>query len=253
MLQTRRKGSVLYLTLDRPEVRNAFNDELIAAIHSAFDTLDPEVRAVVIRGNGKAFCAGGDLEWMKKASGYDVEQNYSDALKLARMLQAIHTCPAVTIVLAHGAAFGGGCGLVSAADYSIAQKDTKFCFSEVRLGLIPATISPFVIDRIGKGTAKALFTTAEVFDGNSALRIGLVNKVVEFDSELEVAAEKLVDSVLQNGPQAVAACKSLIREFPISLEECARLLASARSSVEGKEGVAAFLEKRKASFAEERR
>ena len=147
-------GPVLRVTLNRPEVRNAFNDELIARLADTFAGITKETRAVVIAGEGEAFCAGGDLEWMKKASGYTHEENQRDATRLARLFRAIAECPAVVIARVSGPAFGGGCGLVAASDIAIASDDSKFAFSEVRLGLIPATISPFVIPKIGAGHAR---------------------------------------------------------------------------------------------------
>lgn len=249
MLRVETQGPVLFVTLDRPEVRNALNDELIAKIGRVFAELPEGTRAVVIKGEGKSFCAGGDLEWMKKAAGYTDDENVRDAMKIARMFRAIAECPAVTIAAVHGAAFGGGAGLTAAADVAIATPDTKFSFSEVRLGLIPATISPFVIEKIGKGHTRALFTTAEAFDAEYALRIGLIHEVTE---NLDEAIERKLKAVLANGPQAVEKAKKLISDKDLTLDECAKRLAQARASREGREGVAAFLEKRKASFVVER-
>ena len=147
MLRTERTGSVLRLTLDRPEVRNAFNDELITRLSDIFSSLDVGVRAVVLSGEGKAFCAGGDLEWMRRAASYTEEQNFEDAMRLAKLFQGVVSSHAVVIARVHGAAFGGGCGLVACADVAICEPDAKFAFSEVRLGLLPATISPFAISR----------------------------------------------------------------------------------------------------------
>jgi enoyl-CoA hydratase/carnithine racemase len=250
MLKTNKVGPVLRLTLDRPEVRNAFNDELIAALHDQFEKLPDDVRVVVISGLGPAFCAGGDLEWMRRASHYTEEQNYEDALKLARMLESVHGCAAVTIAKVHGAAFGGGCGLVCAVDYAVVAESTKFCFSEVKLGLVPATISPFVLNKVTKGVANALFVSADVFDGPTALRIGLANRCVP-DGDLEAETEKLVAQILRNGPQAIAATKRLLSLPSPSLEDCASALARARAGDEGRHGVASFLDKRTADFVVE--
>lgn len=186
---------------------------------------------------------------MREAAAYTEEQNYEDALKLARLFQAMVDCPALIVTRVHGAAFGGGCGLVAAADVAVASTEAKFAFSEVKLGLIPATISPFVVDKIGRGNARALFTTGEAFDAERALRIGLVHEVVA-PSELDSAISAKLKAVLAAGPGAVAASKRLASESPVQLEESARRLARARVGDEGKEGVAAFLEKRKASFVE---
>ena len=245
MLRVESQGPVLNITLDRPEVRNAINDELIAALTSAFAHISTEVRAVVIRGEGAGFCAGGDLEWMRKAAGYTEEQNYQDARKVAGLFRSIVECPAVVVAAVHGAAFGGGSGLVAAADVAVATPDAKFSFSEVKLGLIPATISPFVISKIGAGHARALFSTGEPFDAERALRIGLIHEVSE---DLEAAVARKLKQVLMSGPKAVAASKRLTIEGDLSDEETARRLAKARAGEEGKEGVAAFLEKRAAQW-----
>lgn len=248
MLRVESVGPVVRLTLNRPEVRNAFNDELIAALDEAFSTLAPETRAVVLSGEGKAFCAGGDLNWMRRAAAYTEEQNYEDALRLATLFDKIANCRAVTIVKAHGAAFGGGCGLVAAADIAVAAEGTRFSFSEVRLGLIPATISAFVVPKIGAGHARALFATGETFDAHHAVQIGLVHLVAPRE-HLDGILDSKIDHVLNAGPEAIFHAKRLALEAPLSLEECARRLAQARAGKEGTEGVAAFLEKRKASFA----
>ncbi len=251
MLNVEKDGSVLHVTLNRPEVRNAFNDELIAELSTTFSSLDPSVRVVVVSGEGKVFSAGGDLNWMRKAADYTEDQNYEDALKLFKLFESMTTCSAVVVSKIHGAAFGGGCGLVSTSDVAIAQTGTKFSFSEVRLGLIPATISTFVIPKIGHGHARHLFTTGEVFETEHAQRIGLVHKVADEETINSVVDGVLAD-VLRNGPQAVAESKRTAVEGPFSGEVASRLLAKARSGEEGKEGVAAFLDKRKASFVEER-
>lgn len=241
---------MLRLSLDRPEVRNAFNDELIRALTDAITEIEPSVRAVVLSGNGPSFCSGGDLDWMRKAAGYDEDENVRDTTKLARLFRAIHDCRAVVIARVHGACFGGGCGLVAAADVAIAEESAKFAFSEVRLGLIPATISPFVIEKIGRGAARALFVTGETFEAPHALRIGLVHDCVSA-SELDAAVDRRLKAVLAAGPEAIRSAKKLIYDGDLTLDECAKRLARARISREGKEGIAAFLEKRKPSFAVE--
>lgn len=250
MLQIEADGPVLRVTLDRPDVRNAFNDELIAALSNVFETLAPAVRAVVLAGNGPGFCAGGDLEWMRKAAAYTEEENKRDAMRLARLFKNVAECPAVVIAKVHGAAFGGGCGLVAAADVAVAAQDAKFAFSEVKLGLIPATISAFVIPKIGRGHARALFATGEPFDASYAQRIGLVHEVAPLE-DLDAVVGRKLKHVLAAGPEAVRASKKLVLDGELSLDECATRLARARASREGKEGVAAFLEKRKASFVAE--
>ena len=248
VLNVERKGPILNLTLNRPEVRNAINDELIAALTESIRGVQSDVRAVVIRGAGPGFCAGGDLEWMRKAASYTEEQNYEDALRVADLFRSVTECHAVVVSLVHGAAFGGGSGLVAASDIAIAHPESKFSFSEVKLGLIPATISPFVIDKIGRGNARALFVTGEPFGAEHALRIGLVHEVAE---DLEEAVAIKLKHILMSGPKAVSASKQLTVDDDLSTETTARRLARARAGDEGKEGVAAFLEKRKASFVEE--
>jgi len=246
MLRAEPDGPLLRVTLDRPEVKNAFNDELIAALHKTFTAVKlGETRAIILAGEGDAFCAGGDLQWMKKAATYTEEQNYEDALKLARLFQSMVDCPAVIIAKVQGAAFGGGCGLVSASDVAVAGPKALFAFSEVKLGLVPATISPFVIPKIGKGNARHLFSTGEAFGADHALRIGLVHEVAE---DLDAAIEKKLKAILSAGPHACAAAKKLGNEAPLPLEDAARLLAKTRAGEEAKEGIGAFLEKRKANF-----
>ncbi|MBS1721882.1 MAG: enoyl-CoA hydratase/isomerase family protein [Armatimonadetes bacterium] len=250
MLKTSQDGPVLHVTLDRPEVRNALNDELIAALTDAIVGMPAATRVVVLGGEGKAYCAGGDLEWMRRAANYTEEQNYEDAMKLGRLFEAIATCRAVVVSRVQGAAFGGGSGLVAASDVAIAEENTLFAFSEAKLGLIPATISSFVLNKIGSGNARWLFTTAEAFDAATALRVGLVHEVTNI-VDLDAAVERKVKAVLKCGPEAVAASKRLCMEGPLPMDRCARMLATARSGQEGREGVAAFLEKRPASFVAE--
>lgn len=247
MLTVEALGPVQYVRLNRPEVRNAFNDELIAALTDVFERVDGGIRAVVISGEGKSFCAGGDLQWMRKAAAYTEEENIRDAVKLARLFEAIAGCPALTIAKVHGAAFGGGCGLVSCVDVAIAEPSALFAFSEVRLGLIPATISRFVIPKIGPGNARWLFATGEAFAAPVAQRIGLVHEVVEADRLDEAVTAKL-EAVLKCGPRAVEQAKRLVLDGALSIEDSARRLAAARASEEGQEGVAAFLDKRPAAF-----
>jgi len=249
MLQIEETGSVLRVRLDRPEVRNALNDALIAELTSVFASMLSTTRVVVLSGEGKSFCAGGDLEWMRKAASYTEEENYQDAMRLGGLFESIANCPAVVIARIHGAAFGGGSGLAACCDVAIAEENTLFAFSEVKLGLVPATISVFVIPKIGAGNARWLFSTGEAFDAQTALRIGLVHEVTNI-VDLDAAVERKVAAVLKAGFRAVAASKKLCLEGPYEMEVAARLLAKARASEEGKEGVAAFLEKRVANFVE---
>ncbi|MBS1716439.1 MAG: enoyl-CoA hydratase/isomerase family protein [Armatimonadetes bacterium] len=247
MLQVQQDGFRLNVTLDRPEVRNAFNDELIGELTRVFRGIPEGVRAVVLRGNGPTFCAGGDLEWMRRASSYTKEENVADALKLAHLFQSIAEAPTAVIAMVQGAAFGGGCGVVAASDVAIAIEGTKFSFSEVKLGLIPGTISPFVMDKIGRGHSRSLFATGEVFLTDKALRIGLVHDVGSAEEVEEILANKLA-ALKMAGPRAIGQAKRLTLDKNLTLEDCAQRLAEARASEEGKEGVAAFLEKRKATF-----
>lgn len=251
MLKVESDGPIQRVTLNRPEVRNAFDDEVIAALTEAFAGLPPGTRAVVLAAEGDAFCAGGDLQWMRKAAGYSEAENVADALRLAGLFQAIVESPALVIARVNGAAFGGGCGLVAAADVAVAAENAKFAFSEVKLGLVPATISPFVLPKIGASHARALFATGEVFGAEHALRIGLVHEVAPLES-LDAGVERKLKAVLAAGPAAVAAAKRLAREPAKGLEEAARLLASVRAGDEAREGIDAFLNKRKASYVVER-
>ncbi|HAY13714.1 MAG TPA: enoyl-CoA hydratase-related protein [Fimbriimonadaceae bacterium] len=250
MLLTERNGARYAVTLNRPDVRNAFNEDLIARLTEVFQQLPEGVRLVVLRGNGKTFSAGGDLDWMRRASEVSEEENYQDCLRLAELFRAMATCKAVVVSLVHGAAFGGGAGLVAASDVAIAEVDTKFSFSEARLGLVPATIGAYVLPKIGAGHARALFCTAEVFDAREAHRIGLVHKLAE-SGELDFVAEGVIQNILKNGPEAVHACKMMVTDGPLTAEAAARLLAQRRVSDEGREGISAFLNKRSASFVEE--
>ncbi len=247
LLKVDRSGPVVTLTLNRPEVRNAFNEALITSLHQAFTQIEPSVRVVILTGAGVAFCGGGDLEWMRKASGLTVQENQSDALRLARLFQRLVDCHAPVIVRVNGSCFGGGCGLVAAADVAIASQTAKFAFSEVRLGLIPATISSFVINKIGPSHARHLFCTGEVFSAEHAARIGLVHDVVAPD-QLDEAVDQRVKAILSAGPKAVSAAKRLGAAPILSLESSAEVLALVRASEEAKEGINAFLEKRTAEF-----
>jgi len=247
MLEVTASGPLLNIKLNRPEVRNAFNDELIATLTTAFLKVGPETRAVVLTGEGKAFCAGGDLEWMHKAAAYEEEENYQDALKLSNLFHSIANCPAVVIARVNGAAFGGGAGIVAAADIAVASSEALFAFSEVKLGLIPGTISGYVIPKIGAGNARSLFVTGEAFGAEKALRIGLVHEVAA-PHHLDKVVEEKVKAAFAAGPKAITEAKRLVLDAPLSPEETARRLAKARATEEGKEGVAAFLEKRKAKF-----
>lgn len=243
---------VAVVTLNRPEKRNAFDELMIAGLAEHFETLKgaDHVRMVFVRGAGETFCAGADIEWMRRGGERTIEDNEADALALARMLKHLHELPQLTVALVHGAAMGGGAGLVAACDVAVALKTTQFRFSEVRLGLTPATISPYVIEAIGPRWAKALFATAESFDGAYAEKIGLVQYAVEDDAEMTATMENLSKLALAAAPGAVADAKALVRfvaghKVDDSLaKETARRIAQRRASPEGREGLAAFLEKR---------
>jgi enoyl-CoA hydratase/carnithine racemase len=245
-LQVERDGHVLRVTLARPERRNAFDAALIAELHAAFADVG-DARAVVLSGAGPAFCAGADVEWQRAAVDLTLEENVEDALRLYRMLEAVAGCPAPVVCRVHGFALGGGSGLVAAADAAVASPDASFGFTEVRLGIVPAVISPFVLPRIGEA-ARRYFVTGERFGADVALRIGLVSEVAE---DAEEAAERVVGSILAGGPEAVREAKRLVREQPAG-SETARIAAARRTSSEGQDGLRAFLERRPAGWLGER-
>jgi enoyl-CoA hydratase/carnithine racemase len=251
MLEVSQEGPLLKIFLNRPQVHNAFNEELIAKLYDTFTNVPQKTRVILLAGKGPSFSAGGDLEWMKKCASYTFEENQKDAFKLAQLFESMVLCPAPILASVHGAAFGGGCGLVAASDIAVATREARFAFSEVKLGLVPATISPIVISKIGAGHARALFITGEVFDANHAFHIGLVHAVGD-SKELDSLIDAKIRSILSAAPGAIAKAKKIALGPALSLEEASKLLAEARSSPEGKEGVAAFLEKRKAHFVIER-
>jgi methylglutaconyl-CoA hydratase len=252
MLLVDRKDGVARVTLNRPDVRNAFDDSLISLLRSTFSELetDDSVRAIVLAGNGPAFCAGADLNWMKRMAGYGYEQNLADAQALADMLAALDRMPKPTIARVHGPAFAGGTGLVAACDIAVGTPEAKFCFSEAKLGLSPATISPHVMRAIGERAARRYFLTAEVFDAAEAERIGLLTFSVGKDA-LDSTIDGLLKHLLAGGPHAMREIKALIRAVagrPVDdalVRDTARRIAEIRVSPEGKEGIASFLEKRK--------
>jgi methylglutaconyl-CoA hydratase len=245
-------GDVATLWLNRPDLHNAFDDRLIAEVTSAIDGLvgDASARVVIVAGKGKSFSAGADLGWMKRMAGYSLEQNEADANRLAEMLHRLNTMPKPTIAAVQGAVMGGGVGLCAACDIGIAANDAVFALSEAKLGLIPAVISPYVIEAIGARAARRYMLTAERFDAAAAERLGLVSAVVVPD-QLMIEARRIAGVLLQNGPQAVREAKLLVAhvgEQPNDAAlraETARRIARLRATEEGREGVAAFLEKRK--------
>ena len=246
-------GPALWVRLNRPAVRNAFNPEMIAELASVPQMLTPDVRAVVLCGEGPVFSAGADLNWMQESLNYSREQNLEDARKLAHMLLALDRLPVPLVGMIHGAAMGGGVGLVSVCDYAIAHSETLFSFSEVKLGIVPACIAPFVLRKIGPGYARSLFTTAERFNATRAYEIGLIHQVASTSEALRELTEKKIQEIASCGPGAIRHAKQLIFNLLAQpdeqqLEMMAQLLADVRVSPEGQEGLSAFLAKRKPNF-----
>ena len=250
---------VATLTLNRPDVRNAFNEVVIRDLTEWFahEATKPKVRLIVLRGAGKVFCAGGDLNWMKRSIEVSREENLRDTRELAQLFKLMNECPKPLIGAIQGAAIGGGVGLVSVCDIAVASAETVFSLSEVRLGIVPACIGPFVIAKIGASQARGLFMSAERFTAARAREIGLVHEVVASPEDLGAAIERYVDNMLQCGPNAMAVAKKLVLDLswperraqhPDPIEYVAQALADVRVTPEGQEGVKAFLEKRKPSW-----
>jgi methylglutaconyl-CoA hydratase len=247
--------AVATVTLNRPEVRNAFNDEVIAELTALFMELGkrPEIRCIVLAGNGPAFCAGADLNWMKRMAGYDRAQNLADAAELARMLRVIYECPKPTIARVQGDVYAGGTGLVAACDIAVSVDTANYCLSETRLGLIPATISPYVIRAMGARAAHRWFLTAEKFDAAEAHRIGFVHEVAKAEA-LDARVAEIAQALVNAGPAAVKACKALVQdvaEKDISaslIQRTVEGIADIRVSEEGREGIQSFLGKRKPTW-----
>src|SRR3954447_7558660 len=237
-LRVERDGDILRITLARPERRNAFDAELIASLTEAFGAVG-DARVVVLAGDGQSFCAGADIEWQRSAIDLSYDENVVAALKLYRMCEPIDSCPAAVVARVHGYALGGGSGLVACSDTAVVAPDAVFGFSEVKLGIIPAVISPFVLPRIGTH-ARRYFLTGERFDAETALLIGLVEEVAD---DLDASVERIVGEVLSSGPQAVREAKTLIRERPGG-DETARIAARLRTSDEGQQRLRAFFERR---------
>jgi methylglutaconyl-CoA hydratase len=245
-LRIERDGPVLRITLARPERRNAFDAALIAELSEAFGDVG-DARAVVLAGDGESFCAGADVEWQRASIDLSYEENVEDAMRLYRMLEAVDACPAPVVARIQGYALGGGSGLTACVDLAIAAPDAVFGFTEVRLGIIPAVISPFVLAKLGAGAARRYFLTGERFGAEVALRIGLVHEVA---ADLDGAVENAVSALLAGGPEAVRAAKRLARERPPG-DETPRIAAERRTSNEGQEGLRAFLEKRSPAWRSE--
>ncbi|MFC3713864.1 enoyl-CoA hydratase-related protein [Sphingoaurantiacus capsulatus] len=244
---------VAHVTLNRPERHNAFNEAVIAELTAAFAAVG-DARAVVLRGNGPSFCAGADLDWMKRAADWSEAENEADAMKLSDMLAAIDACPAPVIAVAQGGVYGGGVGLVACADLAVATPDAKFRLSEVRLGLTPATISPFVLAAMGARNARRYFTTAELFDAVTAHSTGLVHELADDALGAQAWVDAWLKLILEAAPGAVADAKALARDFAGKVitddlrADSARRIAARRADPEGREGVTAFLSKRKPNW-----
>jgi methylglutaconyl-CoA hydratase len=247
-LRIERDGGVVRVTLAKPERRNAFDAALINELRYAFTDIAAEgdLRVVVLAGDGPSFCAGADVEWQRASIDLDSEDNVEDALRLFHMLVEVDECPPPLVARVHGHALGGGIGLVACADVVVAAPDTTFGFTEVRLGIAPAVISPFVMAKIGASAARRYFVTGERFDAQTALRIGLVHEVT---GDLDAAVERILGDILKSGPEATHAAKKLGRESPGDGEVLARIAAMRRISREGQEGLRAFLEKRKPDWS----
>ncbi len=244
------------ITLNRPERHNAFDDALIAELSTAIDQMatDPAVRVLVLSSSGKSFCAGADLNWMKRAAGYSSVENLHDSRALAEMLRRLAQCPKPTIARVQGAAYGGGVGLVACCDVAIGTFDVQFSLTEVKLGLVPSVISPHVIAAIGERYARRYMLTAERFSAAEAYRIGLLHELVTDVAALDGAVGEIVDALLNNAPQAMAECKQLIAAVawkplsPVVIEDTAQRITRLRAGAEGREGMNAFLEKRKPNW-----
>jgi len=243
-LRIERHADVLRVTLARPETRNAFDASLITELAEAFVDVGTS-RAVVLAGDGPSFCAGADVEWMRASAGLGVEENLADANALRRMFEAIDGCPAPVVAVVQGHALGGGIGLVACSDVVLAEPRAVFAFSEVKLGIVPALISPFALRKIGESAARRYFVTGERFDSATALRIGLVHEVSD---DLEVALERVLGELRTAGPRAARHAKRLVLERPDGAET-ARRIAERRTSEEGQEGLRAFLERRRPAWA----
>jgi len=254
-LDLQRQGPVAKVFLNRPDVRNAFNDEVIAELSAAFAELgaDTTLRAIVLGGHGKAFCAGADLSWMRAMADYSWEQNRADAQALADMLWTVYNCPVPVVGRIHGDCYAGGMGLAAVCDVLVAADVAAFCLSEAKLGLLPGTISPYVIRALGEQASRRYFVTAERFNAAQAHALGFVHALCSND-ELDAKVDDIVTAIVDNGPMATRSCKRLVQDMaglPITPElrqETARRIADIRASDEGREGVQAFLNKRKPSW-----
>ena len=247
-------SGVARVTMNRPDIRNAFNEVMISELRQAFAAInaDESVRVVVLTGEGKSFCAGADLHWMRKVVSYTYEQNYEDSLNLASLMREVYDCPRPVVGRINGAAIGGGTGLVAVCDIPVAADTAVFSFSEVKIGLVPACISPYVLKRVGERYGREYFLTGERLTADKALRCGLVNRVVASD-DLDTAVDEVVGNLLTSGPDALATCKRMVRmvgdmDLDAAGPATAEMIAKLRMSEEGQEGMAAFLERRKPAW-----
>jgi methylglutaconyl-CoA hydratase len=254
-LDIQRQGPVAKVFLNRPDVRNAFNDEVIAELNATFAQLgaDTTLRAIVLGGHGKAFCAGADLSWMRAMADYSWEQNRADAQALADMLWTLYSCPVPVVGRIQGDCYAGGVGLAAVCDVLVAADVATFCLSEAKLGLLPGTISPYVIRALGEQASRRYFVTAERFNAAQAHALGFVHALCSSDA-LDAKVDEIVAAIVDNGPMAARACKRLVQDMaglpitPELREETARRIADIRASDEGREGVQSFLQKRKPSW-----
>ena len=253
-LKISRAGAVATVALNRPDVRNAFDDVLIGELTAAFSELgaDPAIRVVVLTGEGPVFCAGADVNWMKRSISYTQEQNKADALRMSAMFRTIDEGPKAVIGRVNGTCFGGGMGLISCCDVVVSVDSAQFAFTEVKLGIVPAVISAYVAPKIGAAAARRYFLTAEVFGPEEARRMGLVHEIAPA-AGLDAKVSEISAAILKNGPAAVATAKALIPQVlsksrPDAIEFTASLISKVRTSPEGQEGLGAFLEKRKPSW-----
>ncbi len=252
-----RKDRIGSITFSRPEVHNAFNSRMIEELYELFERIkrDKGLRVVVLTGEGKSFCAGADLNWMKAVKNYGYEKNFSESLQLAEVLNLIYTCPKPVIGRVNGAAIGGGTGFVAVCDIAIASSSAVFSFSEVKIGIVPACISPYVVRRVGEGPTREFFLTGERLTAERAFQAGLVNRVVE-PEQLDDAVDEMIRQILSSGPAALTCCKDLLATIAEqNLQEAkvhtAKVIANLRKSEEGQEGMDAFLNKRKPNWVKE--
>lgn len=253
------ENGVATLTLNRSEVLNAMDEKTIAEITDAVQKVaaDDTARALVLRASGKAFCAGGDLNWMRRAANYSEQENINDAMGLGEMLHALHELQKPTIAMVHGAVYGGGVGVVCACDIALGLGNSKFCLSEVKLGLVPSIISPYVLAAMGVRQARRFYLTAEVLDAATSAKVGLLHEVFATEQEQEQELQNMLKLIKRNAPQAMGVAKELIFEFshrPIdksTVKDSSTIIAKRRATVEAKEGIGAFLEKRNPNWVEE--